>query len=103
MGASGMYRHEQYYREEVRLLTRDEELARQARKATRFLNCKLIRPKVEVVTVEITDTAYVGKPATGYKFQRPGPGRPRICATFTEALHWQMDVFGCGKISPIFA
>lgn len=77
--------------------TAEERLAAQARKVTRLLNSKLIRPKT------VLDVPKVISNVIGWYFKKPGPGRPKMCATIDEAMHLQMDVHGAGRIGPRFA
>lgn len=68
----------------------------------RAATAKLIYPKIVVQTVE--PSTEPGKVPVAWYYKRyPGhPGRPVRCATYSDAQYLLMDVYGTGRIGPLF-
>jgi hypothetical protein len=70
------------------------------RNGNRMATARLVRPVIHVVEVDI-ESGQV--PVAWYYLRYPGkPGRPVRCNSMTDALYLQMDVYGTGRIGPIF-
>jgi hypothetical protein len=89
---------DQYQPTTVEMPSREEKLHAQAVTATRFLNSKLIRPKLTAIKLHVE----TGCEAVAWYYKKPGRGRARRCKDMEEAMYLQMDIYKGGRIGPLF-
>ena len=93
------FKGQQIEREEVTILSKDETLARQARKASRFLNSRIFRefgqPEPEQITV-------VQREPVAFKVKLPRRGRPATVRC--EDTAWDIAFeYGLGaRVIPVY-